>query len=98
MRIWQRQEVTDNLPPDWKAQRDQYRRYIEKNAIYKTLVQRKGDRALELIGFDPSFWGKRKIYTNEGKSGEDPTIKDTVTTLRAEIDRLENLLNNKEEE
>ena len=93
MRIWKHQEDNNNLPSDWKAQRDQYWRYIQQNAIYKTLVQRKGDKALDLIGFSPSFWGDRnRIDAKKKVEEKGPSAIDTVKTLRAEIDRLEEML------
>ena len=61
MRQWRRHQQAGTLEDDWKTQRDQYFRYISANAIYKTLKERKGDKALELIGFDDSFWGTSNL-------------------------------------
>jgi len=98
MRQWRRHQQAGTLEDDWKTQRDQYFRYISANAIYKTLKERKGDKALELIGFDDSFWGTSNpanLRSTKPQTDEEGSTKATIRALRDQIDRLENQLEQK---
>jgi len=95
MRSWKRQEENGTLPADWKAQRETFFRYMKANAIYKTVIERKGRNALELLGFKHSFWGKEnvdKVELESKKEKKSESAAALVKNLRSEISRLETLL------
>ena len=67
----------------------------ERNAIYKTVIERKGRNALELLGFKHSFWGKEnvdKVELESKKEKKSESAAALVKNLRSEISRLETLL------
>ena len=64
MRSWKRQEENGTLPADWKAQRETFFRYMKANAIYKTMIERKGRNALELLGLELAEFSKWAEFNN----------------------------------